>query len=148
MQGDPLFDALLNHYRDNMSKKYELTGMQPTSDEFASRTASFLHWNMVVAIITEALERAGHQKGADEYTRLLQPSVNIPGNGLSHICNQLLSMEDYLTPQIQSSIRETNEILSMISASPMDSEETGRSLRDLFKFGSNNPDGIRVKLLD
>ena len=148
MQGDPLFNEMLNHYRNNLSKKYQLTGRQPASDEFSSRTASFIDWNMVVAIITETLERAGHPQGADEFTQLLLPSVNIPGLGLSHICNQLLSMEDYFGPQIQSSIRETNEILSLIGASSIDPERTESTVRDLLKFGLNNPDGIRVKLMD
>lgn len=143
-----MFNEMLNHYRNNITKKYQLIGRQPTSDDFRSRTASFIDWNMVVAIITETLERAGHPQGADEFTQLLLPKVNIPGMGLSHICNQLISMEDYLGPQIQSSIRDTNEILSMINESPMDPEKTESSVRDLFKFGMNNPDGIHVEMVD
>lgn len=148
MQEDPMFKKMLEFYRNNASKQFQLTGNSPTDDKFQSRTVAFLEWNMVVAIITEALERAGHHQGADEYSKLLSAEINVTGNGLSQICGQLASMEEYLDSQIQATIEENNGILSMINMAPFDKEKTESSLRDLLSFGINNPDGIRVKLVD
>lgn len=149
MQDDPIFTEMLNFYRNNVSKQYELIGITPTEEDSKSKVVAFLEWHMVVAIIAEVMERIGAPpQRVDDYVKLTSPEITFADEELSKICVQLLSNEEFLSSQIQNAIKDTNEILSMIDLTLFDKEKTDNSLRELFRFGANNPGGIQGKIVE
>lgn len=139
-------DEVLQRYLKDMHRQYKITAIDPTDEDYLSRTVAFLEWSLTVVILFGTMKRL-NQPSPEKILNLTNPKIMVPGNGISQIAKLIVSQEEFLEAQIDHSLSDTREVLTKFDKQ-IDEEKTRSSIRDLYKFLEKSTGGIEVELLD